>query len=256
MIKIQESERLMDIKWNENYLIHSNDIDYKSEARLSVILALMQRTADADLERLGASRDEMIAQGMGWMLITMELRFQRIPRALENISIHTWNKGSKGALWQRDFRILDNEGKVIAEACSIWALVDIEKRKVLRPSAFTIEVPMNADDSAGEAPDKVKIPENEAMHEVYRSVVRYSGIDANGHLNNSRYADLVMDALRKEELDQLKIQSFKITYQHEALAGDEIAVYRSDAADGTLYFKGQAPDGGSFFEACLVTAEE
>lgn len=243
----------MDIKWNENYLIHSNDIDYKSEARLSVLLALMQRTADADLERLGATRDQMIAAGMGWMLITMELRFQRMPIALEDISIQTWNKGPKGALWQRDFRMMDHEGKTIAEACSIWALVDISKRKVLRPSAFPFEVPIKADDSVGEAPDKVKIPEDTVMQEAYLSVVRYSGIDANGHLNNSRYADLCMDTLRKEELDKLNIKSFKITYQHEALAGDEMRIYRSDAVDGMFYFRGQAPDGVSFFEACMVT---
>ncbi|MWV47046.1 hypothetical protein GRF59_25960 [Paenibacillus sp. HJL G12] len=242
----------MDIKWNESYLIHSNDIDYKSEARLSVILALMQRTADADLERLGATRDQMMAQGMGWMLITMDLRVQRIPRALEEIVIHTWNKGPKGALWQRDFRITGSEGEIIAEACSIWALVDISKRKVLRPSAFTFEVPIKSDDSVGEAPDKVKIPEEAVLSEAYRSVVRYSGIDANGHLNNSRYADLCMDALSKEELDHLTMGSFKITYQHEALVGDEIEVYRSDTVDGRIYFKGQAADGSSFFEACLA----
>ncbi|MED5016831.1 thioesterase [Paenibacillus chibensis] len=245
----------MDIKWTENYLIHSNDIDYKSEARLSVLLALMQRTADADLERLGATRDQMITLNMGWMLITMEIRFKRIPKALENISMTTWNKGPKGALWQRDFRMTDERGEIVAEACSIWALVDIRKRKVLRPSAFTFEVPIKADDSAGEAPDKIKIPEDVQLHPAYHTVVRYSGIDANGHLNNSRYADLCMDALLKEELDRLRIQSFKITYQHEALAGQEMEIYRSDIRDGMIFFKGQAPDGGVYFEASLVTGE-
>lgn len=239
----------MDIKWREDYLIHSNDIDYKSEARLSVLLALMQRTADADLERLGATRDQMIAQGMGWMLITMDLRFERMPKALESISIHTWNKGPKGALWQRDFRILDGDEQVVAEACSIWALVDISKRKVLRPSAFPFEVPIRADDSAGETPDKVKIPEGTPMQEAYESVIRYSGIDANGHLNNSRYADLCMDALGKEEIDKLRIRAFRITYQHEALAGNVMTLYRSNTIDDTLYFKGQAPDGSTYFEA-------
>ncbi|MFU1796797.1 acyl-[acyl-carrier-protein] thioesterase [Paenibacillus azoreducens] len=241
----------MDNKWRETYLIHSNDIDYKSEARLSVLLALMQRTADAHLEHIGASRDQMIEAGMGWMLITMDLRFERTPQALENITIDTWNMGPKGALWQRDFRITDQTGGVVAEACSIWALVDINKRKVLRPSAFPFEVPITAEDSAGETPQKVKIPEDVTMHKAYNSVVRYSGIDANGHLNNSRYADLCMDSLNKEEIGKLRIQSFKITYQHEALAGDEIEIYRSEIVDGMIYFKGQASDGNHYFEAQL-----
>ncbi|MDR0267658.1 acyl-ACP thioesterase domain-containing protein [Paenibacillus sp.] len=243
----------MNNMWAETYLVHSNDIDYKSEARLSVLLALMQRTADAHLEHIGASRDQMMAQNMGWMLITMELRFQRTPKAMENITIQTWNKGAKGALWQRDFRIMDQAGNIVAEACSIWALVDIGKRKLLRPSAFPFEVPTAAEDSAGETPQKVELPENVILHEAYRSVVRYSGIDANGHLNNSRYADLCMDALSKEELDKIRIQSFKITYQHEALTGDEIEVYRSEIVDGMIYFKGQASDGNPYFEAYLET---
>ncbi|WP_160045057.1 MULTISPECIES: acyl-[acyl-carrier-protein] thioesterase [Paenibacillus] len=241
-------------KWTETYLIHSNDIDYKSETRLSVLLSLAQRTADADLEQLGATREQMIEAGMGWMLMTMDLRIGRMPKALEEIKIETWNKGPKGALWQRDFRIYAG-GEIIAEACSIWALVDIQKRRMLRPSKFPFDVYINEEDSAGEAPDKVAIPEDIALQDAYRAVVRYSGIDANLHLNNARYADLCMDTLTKDELAGLACAGFRITYHHEARLGDEIQVKRSEVVDGRLYVSGQAADGTHYFDAYLLLKE-
>jgi hypothetical protein len=64
-----------------------------------------------------------------------------------------------------------------------------------------------------------------------------------------------MDSLSEEEIGKIQIKSFKITYQHEALAGDEIEVYRSEMVDGMIYFKGQASDGNHYFEAYLDTVE-
>lgn len=242
-------------KWIETYLIHSNDIDFKSEARLSVLLSLAQRTADADLEQLGATRDQMIEAGMGWMLITMDLRISRMPKALEQINVETWNKGPRGALWQRDFVIYGSGGKILGEACSIWALVDIQKRRMLRPSKFPFDVYINEEDSAGEAPDKVTIPEDMPLHESYRSVVRYSGIDANLHLNNSRYADLCMDTLTEEELTGYSCAGFRITYHHEARLGDDMVVKRSELSGGRVYVSGQAEDGSHYFDAYLLLKE-
>ncbi|MHA0858052.1 acyl-[acyl-carrier-protein] thioesterase [Paenibacillus sp. CMAA1364] len=235
----------------EEHLIYSNQIDYKADCRLSVILSLMQREADGDVENLGGSRDEMVALHMGWMLTTINLKCIRIPKFNERIRITTWNKGTKGATWLRDFRIFDENDEVIITASTLWVLVDTDKRKVLRPSAYPFHILSNDEDSVGPIPNKINISEEVPLVESYSTTVRYSGIDSNGHLNNARYADLCLDALTKHELDTVIIQGFTITYHHEAQMGEVIHVLRSEVEDGIICFRGQSSDGTRYYDAHL-----
>ncbi|MGF7047569.1 acyl-ACP thioesterase [Paenibacillus sp. DS2015] len=237
--------------WTEEHLIYSNEIDYNANCRLSNLLSLMQRAADGDVEHMGGTRDQMLAHHLGWMLTTIDLVCERMPRFNETIQIRTWNKGTKGPLWLRDFRIYDENDLEIAKACTLWALVDIHKRKVLRPSAYPFNINSNHDDSVGPVPDKMNISDEVELYTSYSITVRYSGIDSNRHLNNSRYADLCMDALTPPELDTIAILGFHITYVHEVKSGEHIEVLRSDLLNGYIYFRGQSLEGTRYFEACL-----
>lgn len=237
--------------WTEEHLIYSNEIDYKANCRLSNLLSLMQRGADGDVEHMGGTRDQMVAHNMGWMLTTTDLVCERMPRFNEQLKITTWNKGTKGPLWLRDFRIVGENNQEIAKACTLWALVDIHKRRVLRPSSYPFDINSNLEDSVGPVPDKMNISDDMELYDSYTMTVRYSGIDSNGHLNNARYADLCMDALTVEELDWISIQGFRITYHHEAKMGEVIHILRSQVTDGVIYFRGQSHDGSRYFDACL-----
>jgi len=238
-------------KWTEEYTIQSVDADFKGECRWSSLLSILQRAADRHIEALGISREEMIERGMGWMLITLELDMQRIPRDMETLYVETWSRGSKGALWHRDYRIKNNSGDILGEARSVWALVDIHKRKILRPSMFPYEVPIG-EESVGELPSKAVFPEGIQLYEAYPYIVRYSGIDTNGHLNNARYADLCFDVLDEQELQEGKVTGFKITYHHEARWKDTMLINRSSEENGRIYVQGLSQDGTPYFDAAIV----
>ncbi|OAB26426.1 hypothetical protein PMSD_24870 [Paenibacillus macquariensis subsp. defensor] len=241
--------------WTVEHLIYSNEIDHNATCRLSNLLSLMQRAADGDVEHMGGTRDQMVAHNMGWMLTTIDLVCERMPRFNEMIAITTWNKGTKGPLWLRDFRIFDENHQEIAKACTLWALVNTDKRKVLRPSAYPFEINPYSEDSVGPVPDKMNISDEVGLYNSYTMTVRYSGIDSNGHLNNARYADLCMDALTVEELEKTSIHGFHITYHHEAQMGEVIHILRSDVKDGVIYFRGQSEEGSRYYDACLRMKE-
>ncbi|WHY20046.1 thioesterase [Paenibacillus sp. G2S3] len=236
--------------WIEQFSVHTSDTDYRSKGKLSFILDIMQCAADFAVGNLGISIEEILNAGMGWMMITLDLELKRVPRPNDQLTVRTWSKGTKGALWQRDFRIFDEDDIEIATARSIWALVDIEKRKILRPSALPVQVKHYNGDSVGDMPVKVTIPSDIPMNEGYRYQVRYSGLDNNGHLNNARYGDLCCDALSLTEWDTAEIKRFRITYAQEAKLGDELTVLRSAVTDAGIYVRGQNSDT-AFFEACI-----
>ncbi|MFC3749478.1 acyl-[acyl-carrier-protein] thioesterase [Paenibacillus sp. GCM10012306] len=237
--------------WIEKQVVHASDTDYRSNAKLSFILDMMQRAADSAVGGLGVSLEKLLEVGMAWMLITLDIDFQSTPRPNDTLSIRTWSKGTKGALWQRDYRIFDSSDNEIASARSIWALVDIEKRKILRPSALPVPVQHYVADSVGEMPSKVEIPEGLLMQEAYRYQVRYSGLDNNGHLNNAKYGDLCCDALSLDEWDGKKLKRFNITYSQEATFGQEITISRSSLSTEGAYVQGISGDT-ILFTACLI----
>lgn len=241
----------MTAKWTERITIESDHVDYKSVIRWSSLLGLMQRAADGHIEALGVSREQMVEHGMGWMLITLELDMTCLPRYTETIEITTWSRGSKGALWYRDYRFSNEAGEEIGTASSVWALVDIHKRKIMRPSAFPYEVPVH-NEIVGQPLDKAVIPEGSLLEDAYSHTVRYSGLDSNGHLNNARYADLCWDTLTLEELEHNKVIRFKITYHQEARLLDDMLLRRSSGDGGVIFVQGISPEGTNFFEAAIV----
>lgn len=241
----------MTAKWTETITIQSDDVDYNSVIRWSSLLSLMQRAADGHIEALGVSREQLVEHGMGWMLITLAAKMSYLPRYTETIEVTTWSKGSKGALWHRDYRFYNAAGHEMGTARSVWALVDIQKRKIMRPSAFPYDVPVHTE-SVGSPLDKSVIPEGSLLKDMYAHTVRYSGIDSNGHLNNARYADLCWDTLTIDELKHKNVTGFKITYHQEARLNDQMTLRRSYGEDGIIYVQGVSSEGTNFFEAAIV----
>lgn len=237
--------------WEEQYTVHTSEADFRSNCRLAVLLDILQQTADSAANELGVSWQILLEAGMGWMLMTLDLEVKQIPRLGETVTIRTWNKGTKGPLWQRDYRIFDSENSEIAAARSVWSLVDIHKRKILRPSALPVAVDPYTDDSVGPMPEKAAVPSETEMAPAFVYEVKYSGLDINGHLNNARYADFCYDALEEHELKSLALRRFKITYIKESQLGDKLQISRSALVDQQVFIRGQAEDAVVCFEACL-----
>jgi acyl-ACP thioesterase len=239
-----------DLVWIEHFIVQASDSDFRGRAKLSFILEIMQRTADSAVNSLGLSVERMLEAGMGWMMITLDLEFHRYPLLNDQLTVHTWSKGTKGVLWQRDYRIFDKEGTQIAAARSTWALVDIEKRKLLRPTALPVQVNHYTGDSVGDIPEKVTIDKDITLEDAYRYQVRYSGLDSNNHLNNARYGDICCDVLSPEEWESSVLKRFRITYVQEAKYGDEFIVQRSLKMGESVCVQGRM-GATLFFAACL-----
>lgn len=236
--------------WNESHKVDASDTDVHGNARLSFILDMLQRAADSALEGMGVSLRDLLKAQMGWMLMTLDVEIKRLPRQGDRLSVRTWSKGTKGPLWQRDYRVYGQAGEEILSARSTWALVDVIKRKILRPNTLQAEVHHYSGDSVGEMPEKVAIPEGLKLEEVYRYQVRYSGLDNYGHLNNAKYGDVCCDALPLELFRTGKLRQFRITYMHEAAYEDEIEVNLGQINDSEFCLRGAQGDK-VFFEAWM-----
>lgn len=108
------------------------------------------------------------------------------------------------------------DGVPVGEAVSVWVVAELESRRMLRPKKVSciLQAPV---------PETVKDREVKLIHPpkerefVYTKTVRYSDLDINGHMNNTKYADVMMDALEPEKLQGCFISEMQLNFARECL---------------------------------------
>ena len=200
-------------------------------------------------DALGYPRERLMEAGFVFLLSRIAVKFHRLPRSGEVLTIHTWENGAKGAQVQRVFEMLDDTGALCISAKSDWILADPNTHKMLRPSAFTLR-------ALGSCPKEIDCPEpkkivlpKEGLTDLGTRTVVWSDLDGNGHLFSGNYGDIVWDYL-PEELQSLPCAEFAINYSREAMLGDEITL-RSCAVEGGCLMEGMGANGVCFTAKCL-----
>ena len=220
------------MKYTENYKIKWHDTGADRNVRLSQYLVYMQETANLQLLANGTSlddvRDEM---RLGFILSKIKLVFHKDLAAYEDISVNTWTCPSRGFTFSRCFEI-ERAGEKIAEAISFWALLNIDTKMLTRVDGFDLglesEAPLEID-----APRRIKPPEGELVL-LGKREIRYSDIDYNMHMNNTKYPDMLCDFMPMDKIG--KVREMTLEFLHESALGDTLSFY--GASDGNrFYFK-------------------
>lgn len=232
-----------ELKYISHYTVKWHDTDDKREARPGAILVYMQETANAQLRDTGLSLDDLRdKRGLAFLLSRISVRFHKPLYAYEKIDVETWVTDSRGLSCNRCFRVLRG-GEVVAEAYSTWALMDLRDGKLLRAEEFPYDIegdaPLDVD-----APKRVHLGKNADVETAGVREIRYSDIDYNGHMNNTRYPDMLCDFL--PDVRKKRVVGMALSYLREATFGHALTVFRAPA-DGGWFFR--TVDGGG--EVCL-----
>jgi acyl-ACP thioesterase len=162
----------------------------------------------------------MDGYGAFWMLARMWYELERPLTYGRELCIHTWHRGGRGASSYRDFDLYA-DGTYIGQAVSVWALVHMEDRRMLRIS----DVPGLMNDHGGERSKtitltRLRMPEQFTCAE--RRLMHYSDTDINAHVNNNRYADFACDALQAHTMPHTFVRQMQLGYTAECRPGEVI----------------------------------
>lgn len=233
------------------YTLGSRDIDPFGQCRPSALLGILQEAATHAACALHVSREETLeAYNAFWMLVRMWYRLDRPVGMEETLTIQTWHRGGRGASTYRDYDIYV-DGTRVGEGVSTWVLADQDTHKLLRMSG----VKEFAGTDGGElCKDKllgrVRLPRE--MTRAERRLLHYSDADVNGHVNNTRYADFVCDALHMEGLGTGQfVSSLQVGFLHECRPGEALDLWVGQE-EGAHYVHGTGVEGDSRFDAALT----
>ena len=235
------------MKWAEKYKLLATDADLNNAVSPSAVLRYMQDTANRQMEGHPPTYDELIGQGLSFVLSRIRLSVYSALHSHDEIVSETWVTESRGVTFNRCYRIL-RDGVIMAEAAGSWALVGIEDHRLHRVSEF--DFGYEADEMLElDVPARLRIPDGVQMTLTGERVVEYADADVNGHMNNTRYPDLMCGWAA--EMRGRRAVSMGINFVNEAPVGCTLKVYRGES-DDVCYVRTVRDDGKVNAEAEIV----
>lgn len=244
----------MPVELTSSIEIRISDCDARNRWRPSAILVEMQELAEKHAAVLNLPRTKLIANGMVWVLYRQRIVMHHYPTFCETVHVTTWPGPIEGPVFPRYYTLEKADGTRIGEAATSWILMDIRTRRPMRPSALPEPLPISAEREAPlPLPGMLRIANASPLME--RSV-RYSDLDVNGHMNNTRYIDWICDALDLDTLNERGLSQFQINYISEGRPGETLSLASAEE-NGAILFQGKRiTDDRLVFEASVTFADK
>ena len=240
------------VTYTQTYTICRHDGDHHGNAKPGALLRYGQQIATMHAEAAGLNDELYAATHTAYVLAKLALHIDRTPRVDETLTVTTRPERCKRAVNKRITFFYDEAGQQVAVLDSRWVLIDTDKRLILRkhPEAFN---DCWAEDVPFELPMKMvkAAPEDCAPAGEYTAT--YSRCDMNGHMNNTRYVDILCDALPWNVWDEGEARDLKVYYHREVPRGASFALLQAQTGEKQYYFCGQREEKAAF-EASITFA--
>ncbi len=219
-------------KWTEPYQVYWHDTDLKGEMNFAAISRYLQDVAWKSAESLNFGFTKVAELNLHWVLVRQLIKMKRLPKWEEKIKIETWPRGLEGIWAYRDYQIKSENGEVLGGVSSAWMVIDTITRRPQKLEIMKDVLPGTFLDSViGDSASKILFNGEEKL--IDKRQARYSDMDINGHVNNSKYVDWMMDALSQS--DKLgEYLNFHINYISEVKSNEEIKLFMSEKPGTTL----------------------
>jgi acyl-ACP thioesterase len=236
----------------ETFPVFRHEVDYRGKIQPGGILRFAQQVANDQCLSYGITDETYQKTNTAFVLAKVAVRFERLPVTDEKLTLITQPQKLIRAVNKRLTRVLDEAGREAVLVDSRWVLIDVSRRMILRTHPAEIEGPW-AEKIERELPMRISRPEQTNLIGTYRA--EYAQCDMNGHLNNTRYADVICNALPLHALDGKEYRDMRIFYHREIPRGEAFELRSICRNENDWYFCG-VREGNTCFEAELVLREK
>ena len=198
-----------------DFLLTDNQSGSLNQVKPTGILDLFQTIAGAHAAVLGVSMTDLMKNGKCWVLESVQYDVIKPADPHERVYVETRFQIPGKLFYVRDYVIKNADGEVLVKGLSRWLVIEVATRRpVLNAIDYGCE---------GVAEDQFathsKIRTNfDGSVTLGNYQVRCSETDIVGHLNNTRYADIIFDFFPKA------LKSLQIDYVKECKVGERLEI--------------------------------
>ncbi|MBE6688121.1 MAG: hypothetical protein E7588_02455 [Ruminococcaceae bacterium] len=232
--------------------IYSYELCHNGTIKPSYLMRYMQTVAGLDSDSFGATYKLLREHDMVFIITKLKLEMFDKVKTGDIIDIKSWQKEIKGVTFIRDYEISCGDN-VVGYASAQWALMSFSRRSPVRPSQLPVPVAGNPEIPARDVELERRIvhPDEAAFCGTFSRKVMLSDLDENMHLNNTNYADIMLDFIpRGIGADYFKL--LQINFRGEALLDDELEVSVYSFGKEVYYYAENLTKGHTCFEGKFV----
>lgn len=184
--------------YKEIYQPRISDYDQNVKLYYESILQILETAGSHHSDTVGDSVIEGSQSGIAWILTEWRVQVLRRTDSKEKLQITTWVRGKAPASTVfRDFILTDENGNEVIRAEAKFALFDLTTSRLTRISEELLGSYQPEDKTVFDtAAPRLRAPTEFDSEQTI--TLRRSDIDFNGHVHNTRYVDLAMEALPNE----------------------------------------------------------
>jgi acyl-ACP thioesterase len=216
-------------KFQEKIVIKSYQTNQYGKASISALFHIMLEAAWAHAQIMDWGYDDLKNNNLFWVLSRFYLQVEKYPAWQDEITLNTWSAGTDGMYAYREYIIEDSKGEIILKGSSAWLILDMETRKIFRLSDYKATFPKRFDANACRNPKRIKPDLHSGDLNFYP--VLFSDLDINKHFNSVKYVERVLDDFGIDFLNSHEPAELEVNYLKEAIAGDSIAVTRTQLSE-------------------------
>lgn len=250
-------------KFPREYQIRSFETNTTGNLKPTVILQYLQETAEFQLKVQDMDYVDMYMKlHKAYVVSRMSIQIHQQLHKYDHITVRTWTGEDRGANFPRSFDVYCG-GQLAITAFSNWALIDTEKKTLVKRSEYDISNYAWGEKQELDIPARFKIPRDIEMSLAGIHHVSFNDTDINGHMNNAMYADVLYNYI--PEPRSWDITSMNFHYRHEAPLNSDMEIHMSTLlppedmdpkADKIIYFQTFTGEGRSNIEACFGLARK
>ena len=218
--------------YSQEFEISDLHVDCQGRLLPSKILYLMQEVAGIHFAQLSMDYESLAQRGLFWAITRNKVQITRLPMRGEKLRLETWPMPTTRVAYPRSIVAYDEAGDEVFRSITLWVLMDLNKRSMILPGKSGIEVAGTLRGNELAAP--LGLPAKALSNRSSRCV-RFTDLDRNGHMNNTKYMDWIWDLLPSGFHGQHSLREFTVCYLSEAREDQELFLSWEFAEDGTLY---------------------
>lgn len=203
-----------------------------------------------DFNTQGFSRDFLAERGFAILVSRSSFHIHRSPRENEHIIVSTQEEKPEVLQFVRGFDFTSESGEKLITGYSTWIIIDVVARRILPIKRFDFNTrPTTVRDHECLPCGKISVGEDAKL--LFERAVEASDIDANGHMNNSRYPAFMVNAM-SDDLLKKTVTDIRLNYAHEAMKGELLSVYGKDDPQAHKFTVKGVVEGKTSFEGEII----
>lgn len=200
-------------------------VDYTGKLSFGILGNQLLNAAGCHAEDRGFGKQRLHEEGYTWVISRLTVEMYDYPAEYEDYTVETWIEGVSHYFTNRNFAILNKDGRSIGYARSIWALINIETRE-------PVNILQMHDGALGKYISERECPisKTSRAHVTTTTPVAdfkplYCDIDYNGHLNSIKYVEHMLNYLPLEEFRRSRVHRMEICYSEECFYNEPLQVF-------------------------------